>query len=90
MIALNIFYITLAFYILVSLSVLDYKLKAKISSQFKRLLIFLLLIGASVFVTLCMPMVNVFLFGALFGFIDSIFDFRKLKCNNEDEEDETE
>lgn len=90
MIALNVFYVTLAFYILAALSVLNFKLKSKIASQLKRLLLIALALGASVFASMSLPVVNVFLIAVIVGFLDSVFDFRKLKTNNEDEDDEEE
>lgn len=90
MIALNLFYITVAYYVLVALAIIDFKLKIRITSQFKRFMIFILIGVSSVFTILMFPAVNIFLVGALFGFIDTIFDYRKLKNNNEDEEDEEE
>ncbi len=90
MIALNVFYVTMAFYILAALSVLNYKLKTKIASQFKRLILIALALIASVFASISLPVVNVFFVAAIVGFLDSIFDFRKLKTNNEDEDYEEE
>ncbi len=78
MIALNILLIIIIMYFFEAAALLNYKLKQTSASYSRRIAVFAFIIAVSVVATFVFPVVNVFYLGIFIGFLDSIFDYRKL------------
>ena len=79
--------INLFLYYSVGISIIEFKLKEKNIVPIARVLIIVVTLIITIIFGLILPVVNLIYVFIFVGILDSIFDFRKLK-NNKDDEDE--
>lgn len=87
MFATNVIMINLFLYYSVGISIIEFKLKEKNIVPIARVLIIVVTLIITIIFGLILPVVNLIYVFIFVGILDSIFDFRKLK-NNKDDEDE--
>ena len=88
MIALNVFMIIFILYIMEAASVLYYKLKQSITSRALRVFLFCTIVTLALITSAFFPIVNIFYVFVFIGLTDSIFDYRKLGENNNENYEE--
>lgn len=81
MICINILLIISTLYIFESISIITYKIRQKVLSGVRSGFLVVLIIFATFIVSIYIPVINPFYVGILVGFLDSLFDFRKLDYN---------
>ena len=88
MVSLNVFMIIFMLYIMEAASILYYKLKQSITSRAFRILLFCVIAVFSIAISVFVPVVNIFYIFVFIGLTDSIFDYRKLGENNNENYEE--
>ncbi len=85
----NILLILICLYIICGFSVVEYKFKSKIKLPILRIFIYIMAVFVSGIITMLLPFFNIVTILMVTGMFDSVYDFRKLK-KEESEEDYSE
>ena len=80
MVFVNALLTLLLLYFVAGVAFLEFKLKQKSVKYLLRALYILLIFAATVILSVFIPVINLFYIMIFVAFLDSIFDFRKLKC----------
>lgn len=88
MVALNIFMIISMLYIMEAAAILYYKLKQSITARALRMLLFCVIVVFLFVISAFFTIVNIFYVFIFIGLTDSIFDYRKLGENNNENYEE--
>lgn len=83
----NILIILTTLYVICGFSVIEYKFKAKMSITIFRIIIYIIVFLISMFVTAIIPFFNIITILMIIGMFDGVYDFRKLKKEEINEEE---